>query len=981
MTSQAGGTRERPLSFYLARLIWLCMLPLLAVAIWLAVVNVNDVRHAQQREGQYLATSFATAVDQHLKARIRALNLLAESPLLDQPEHWPQFYHEAVAFREQFGSEVILADSREPMRMLLHTRLPFGSELPALPRPEGVAAVPLALATLHPAVGDRFVGPVVREPMVAVAVPVLRPPKVPFVLLTPIGISKLQTRLESFALPRQWVMTVRDSRGETIVRRAPPDVAGMTESDPEARFVASSEFSPWSIVVEIPRQVYRAPLVSAAWAIGVALLAATMAGMAGAIAGSRRIGAAVASLAGPVTIAKALRIKEISAARGALNDASLALRESEELFRRLFDQAPLAMAHVARDGAIIALNRRFVQLLGYGPEDLPTISEWWERAYPDPHSRALVTDAWNAAVENAARDSGDVEPREVEVRSKDGRILYVEISGIVMADGLLASLTDLTDRRRAEKELRSWAETFQRSALALAIADTHSNTFVAVNPAFAQQRGYQPDELVGQPVLAVYPAELAADVRTRIAAIDESSHGVFESEHVGKDGRRFPVLMDVTVLRNQTGEHELRVAYALDLTERKRAEQELARVQAEALEQQNRARIAALNQMLEANAAQARAEEALAALRESEERLTLFIEHAPAALAMFDRQMRYLAASERWRSDYRLGKRELIGKSHYDIFPEIGEDWKAVHRRGLDGEVVRAEADRFVRADGTVQCLRWEVRPWYAASGEVGGIVIFAEDITAQKLAEDEIRGLTAGLERRVEERTAELSAANRELDAFAYAVSHDLRAPLRAMSGFSQALREDYGSTLPGEARLFLEQIGIASHRMNELIEGILALSRSTRGELVREQVDLSALASRHLEELAQADRERHVAWEVEPGLTACGDPRMLDAALTNLLDNAWKYTAGSAAPSIRVFSEQEGGRVWFCVQDNGAGFDMAHSGRLFQPFQRLHRQDEFPGIGIGLATVQRIVRRHGGEIRANGTRGAGATFSFTLM
>ncbi|EGV18464.1 sensor histidine kinase [Thiocapsa marina] len=253
-------------------------------------------------------------------------------------------------------------------------------------------------------------------------------------------------------------------------------------------------------------------------------------------------------------------------------------------------------------------------------------------------------------------------------------------------------------------------------------------------------------------------------------------------------------------------------------------------------------------------------------------------------------------------------------------------------------------------------------------------------EIVERQRAQAEIQRLNAGLEERVRRRTAELSAANQELESFAYAVSHDLRAPLRALSGFSQALMEDYGERLDGEALDDLQQIDIASRRMGELIDGILTLSRSTRGELRREPVDLSALARHRLEELAAAEPQRLVAREVEPGMVVPGDPTMLEAVMVNLIDNAWKYTGRTHDAIIRVYSMEREGKRWSCVTDNGAGFDMAYSERLFKAFQRLHRQEEFVGIGIGLATVQRIVHRHGGVVVAEGAPGQGATFRFTL-
>ena len=313
---------------------------------------------------------------------------------------------------------------------------------------------------------------------------------------------------------------------------------------------------------------------------------------------------------------------------------------------------------------------------------------------------------------------------------------------------------------------------------------------------------------------------------------------------------------------------------------------------------------------------------------------------------------------------------------------------------------LRAEVEQVLAQGGAYECDAEVVRPdgerrWVVARGQAvrdadGKVVKLhgtVQDFTVRKQAELALsasearyRLLNNDLERRVSERTAELTASNQELDAFAYAVSHDLRAPLRAMSGFSQALVEDYGDKMEGEAKVYLNQITIAGSRMGELIDGILTLSRSTRNSLMCEPVDLSAMAGRLLQELAETEPERQVNWQVEPGLTIKGDPRMVEVVMQNLLGNAWKYTSKTVAAEIKLFSEQRDSRAWICVADNGAGFDMAHAGKLFQPFQRLHRQEEFVGIGIGLATVQRIVRRHGGNIEAAGTPGTGARFCFFL-
>lgn len=327
-------------------------------------------------------------------------------------------------------------------------------------------------------------------------------------------------------------------------------------------------------------------------------------------------------------------------------------------------------------------------------------------------------------------------------------------------------------------------------------------------------------------------------------------------------------------------------------------------------------------------------------------------------------------------------REELLARTFQDItHPDDLDIDLAYVRQMLAGEIDTYSMEkRYRRKDGSPVWINLTIALVRKADGALDYFISVVDDIQRRKQTEDEIHRLNTELEERVHRRTAELEAANQELESFAYAVSHDLRAPLRAMSGFSQALLEDYGERLGGEARVYLDQITLASRHMGELIDGLLTLSRSTRGGLRRDPADLAALAERLLAERAAAEPERRVAWRVEPGLRVRGDPVMLEVVMRNLIENAWKYTAHAAAPCIRVYAEEQNGARRFCVADNGAGFDMAHAGKLFQPFQRLHRQDEFPGIGIGLATVRRIVHRHGGVIEARGEPGRGAMFCFTL-
>ncbi|HEX6837899.1 MAG TPA: PAS domain S-box protein, partial [Polyangia bacterium] len=325
-----------------------------------------------------------------------------------------------------------------------------------------------------------------------------------------------------------------------------------------------------------------------------------------------------------------------------------------------------------------------------------------------------------------------------------------------------------------------------------------------------------------------------------------------------------------------------------------------------------------------------------------------------------------------WRAD------EILGQPFAVFFTPADRAAGKPARELADAAekgAVRGE-DLRVRKDGTQFVAEATVTAVRDPAGELVGFASIARDVGERKRSEAAIAKLNAELE----ERVAELAAANGELEAFSYSVSHDLRGPLRAIDGFSKILQQEYRDKLDEQGQHFLSRVHAASQRMGQLIDDLLSLAGINRAEMTRSDVDLAELAREVVEELRHKDAARAVDVVIPPSLPARGDARLLRAALDNLLGNAWKFTGKTAAPRIEVGCEQrEGATAWF-VKDNGAGFDMAYVHKLFAPFQRLHAQSEFEGTGIGLATVQRIITRHGGRLWAEAHVGSGATFWFTL-
>ena len=543
---------------------------------------------------------------------------------------------------------------------------------------------------------------------------------------------------------------------------------------------------------------------------------------------------------------------------------------------------------------------------------------------------------------------------------------------------------EIGERMRAEEELRRLKEfnedIVQNMAEGIVVQDAEG-CFTFVNPAMANLLGYRPGEMIGRLGSSVLPA----DQRSIVQAADErrarGKSDRYELELLCQDGQRINAEVNARP-RIEDGRFAGSIAVFTNVTERKRAENTLR-------ERANRMELIA------------RIGQRTTAILERDELLDQAVELIGEMFGYYNVAILLV------EGDYVVLRASLLPSAS----SLAGRVRLRVGSEGIAGRVA-ASGDPLlvpdVRLDDRYVVLVEEsrTRSELAVPIELKGMVIGVLDVqsadcdaflqddvsTLQTVADqlavalantrlyEQIRSHAAQLEQRVAERTAELAAVNQELAAFSYSVSHDLRAPLRSMSGFSEALLEDYADVLDGTGQDYLRRVHQAGRRMAKLIDDLLNLSRLTRAEMSREPVDLSAVAQAIAAELQQGEPERRAEFIIAPGLEATGDPGLLRVVLENLLGNAWKFTSKVAHARIEFGMAEVGGDLAYFVRDNGAGFAMTYSDKLFGPFQRLHAESEFPGSGIGLATVQRIVFRHGGGVWAEGEEGRGAQFFFTL-
>ena len=519
--------------------------------------------------------------------------------------------------------------------------------------------------------------------------------------------------------------------------------------------------------------------------------------------------------------------------------------------------------------------------------------------------------------------------------------------------GVSCFVQDVTERdlaaNRARKERELYETLFQESPGMYIVSPNQGGVPVVetCNDRFLHTLGWAKEEVVGRPVSDFYTP--ASRDRMKSYGFQQALQGEpldEERELVTREGRVITTIIHTTPITDSNGNVTGTRGLFTDITERKRAEEKLA-FQASLLEQVHNGIIA-----LDLN-----------------NKITYW--------------NKYAEELYQWTREEAVGKDIVELLSPEEMKSTVIGNIRAIQREGhWEGEF------DVKRKDGSTIPALIINTVLKNLSGNDIGILGISSDITERKKAEEEIRKVNEELEKRVEQRTAQLEAANKELEAFAYSVSHELRGPPRAMDGFSQALLDDYGDQLDSQGKEYLEFVRAASERMSELIEGLLNLSRVTRVEIGSAPVDLSAVAHTVIADLRRSQPDRTAECAIAPGLMVQGDEQLLGVVVDNLLGNAWKFTAGRdearielgvLSPSDAEAADRAGKPVYF-VRDNGVGFDMAYSDKLFGTFQRLHSTEEFPGTGVGLATVQRIIHRHGGQIWAEAKENEGATFYFTI-
>ncbi len=505
-------------------------------------------------------------------------------------------------------------------------------------------------------------------------------------------------------------------------------------------------------------------------------------------------------------------------------------------------------------------------------------------------------------------------------------LVLVSVSGWKIRRDIAARVLAESTLRESEERFRLLVATAKEYSILMLDPEGRITTW---NAGAKRIKGYEAEEIIGQHLSRFYAAEDVQRGKPPLDLARATEAGQYEEDgwRVRKDGSRFWASVLITCVRDPAGKTIGFSKITRDLTERMRAEEHTRNF------------------------------------------FTLSLDLL--CIAGADGYFKHVNAT--WEATLGFTEAELLARPYLDLIHPDDRNATIAAAQGLsEGNIVIDFENRYRCRDGSYRWLTWKA----ATSADRQLIYAAARDITDKRKTVEAIARMNLSLL----QGNAQLEAANKELEAFSYSVSHDLRAPLRGIDGFSQALLEDYADRLDETGKDYLQRVRTASQRMGQLIDDMLNLSRVTRSEMKIEHVDVSAMAAAVVAELQRGQPDRRVEVRIADGITASADPRLLRVVLDNLIGNAWKFTSRLPAARIEVECKQNGAELAYIIRDNGAGFDMKFAHKLFGAFQRLHAASDFTGTGIGLATVQRVINRHGGRIWAEAAVDQGATFHFTL-
>ena len=637
----------------------------------------------------------------------------------------------------------------------------------------------------------------------------------------------------------------------------------------------------------------------------------------------------------------ALGLAFLNAGVGERAQAEGALRQSEERMRTVLESALDSIIAMDHQGRIVEFNPAAEKTFGYQRREaigkiladliIPAqLREWHRRGL----SHYLAT------------GEGPVLAKRIEMMAMraDSSEFPVELAitriGLQEPPMFTGFIRDITARKQAEEMLRSSEERyrslFESNPNPMWVYDAETLSFLAVNATAIRHYGFTEREFMEMTLKDIRPAEDIAALMDNLPQASKALDEATEWRHRKKNGE----LIDVEITSHELMwlGHRARLVLINDITARKRAEEV-------------RAQLAAIIETSDDAIVSKTLEGIITSWNRGAERL------------------------------FGYSASEAIGQSMLMLFPpeRVGEESQILGRIRRGEEVEHFDTVRVTKNGKPIE-VSIALSPILDQAGRIVGASKIVRDITDRKRAEQEIRQLNVELEERVQQRTAELESANKELEAFSYSVSHDLRSPLRTVDGFSQAVLEDYGPQIPEEGRRYLQTIRDGAQRMGVLIDDLLTFSRLSRLPLHKQNVDLARMARDTFAELESEKEGRKIELKIGDLPKVHGDPALLKQVWVNLLSNAMKYTRKRELAVIEVGSKRENGSAICFVSDNGTGFDMQYAHKLFGVFQRLHHADEFEGTGVGLAIVQRVINRHGGRVWAEATEGKGATFYFTL-